>query len=196
MGANTLDIRVRPGSVEGPRVLPIQPVTLLLGKESSLVRTDDASARMFCFGRLVALTRPEIIVARLYSGHLLNDVVCGLIDMLGFETRMVLSKRALAWSEHFANLVNPDSTICAGMLKLFAPQLGLHTFEEYSQRVEEFSLAMGLTVCGDLRGAERGLAWVGDPVSSLSTDALRCRLHAFALGDSYSDLRRRLWGGP
>ena len=37
---------------------------------------------MFCFGRLIALTRPEIIVARLYSGHLLNDVVCGLIDML------------------------------------------------------------------------------------------------------------------
>ena len=194
LGASMLDVKLRPGSVEGARVLPIQPTTLLVGKASSLVRSEDRSARAFCLGRLIALTRPEVIVARIYPGHLLNDVVCGLLATLGVESAIPLNKRAKAWAEHFAKFGKSRFANLRPEAEALAPTLGLHRFEEYSQRVEEFALSVGLITCGDLRGAERGLAWVGDPVSSLSTDALRNRLHSFALSEHYSALRSRLWG--
>ena len=194
LGASTLDVKLRPGSVEGPRVLPIQPTTLLLGKSSSLVRSDDQGARVFCLGRIIALTRPEVVVSRIYPGHLLSDVVCGLLSMLGCDTQIPLTKRGKAWADHFAKFGKSRFNNLRPEAETIAPTLGLSQFELYSQRVEEFALAIGLLASGDLRAAERGLAWVGDPISTLSTDALRYRLQSVALSEDYSVIRNRLWG--
>ena len=134
-----ISLYLEPGSSEALAVLPSQPLCLVVGAQSPLLRADDPRVVRFHVARMMMMTRPEVALLGLLGLERTQD----LCAAVGLRANVVSQRRVAQWR----------SLLSGGLefrLRRSLDPLPMQQMVRLAAAAEMMALRAGLIAAGDL----------------------------------------------
>lgn len=190
-----LDMYRVPASLEGLRMMPSQPPSLMVGDASKVWQETIPKVTLFHAARVLSYLRPEFFLAATYSGSDLRNMLFGLC--LVFNPNLTHTgepRETIRWMQIFEKLPSAVLKRLQEPAQVAFAQLlqGDALNGQYAKAVEHSASKAALTLAGDLTVAGQALAEGGDGACAMPMRERTQHLVRFFISVEHLQMRRTL----